>query len=76
MEDQARGGAHVQETMLEVAEAVFGQKKPTPKRPWIKDDTLQLLQQRADLLGQGRPTEAEAMCKEIKKSARNNRRQW
>eukprot|EP00969_Alexandrium_andersonii_P064384 2836023-Alexandrium_andersonii.AAC.1 len=62
--------------MREAAERVFGHKECGPKKPWIKEDTLELLEKRAELVRSGKPTEAEALNKPIKRSAKRNRRTW
>eukprot|EP00969_Alexandrium_andersonii_P213272 9417681-Alexandrium_andersonii.AAC.1 len=47
-----------------------------PEKPWIRQDTLKLLADRAELVKEGRYAEADALSKSIKKSARGDRKNW
>eukprot|EP00969_Alexandrium_andersonii_P222850 9842947-Alexandrium_andersonii.AAC.1 len=62
--------------MMDATHKTFGTREVVPKRPWIGEDTLELLAQRAALVQAGRYAEAESKNKPIKKSARSDRKRW
>eukprot|EP00969_Alexandrium_andersonii_P314409 13889739-Alexandrium_andersonii.AAC.1 len=62
--------------MLGKCNDIFKPVNLKPKRPWITDNTLQILEARAALCKQGKYKQAEALNKEVKASARADRRKW
>eukprot|EP00969_Alexandrium_andersonii_P009186 402491-Alexandrium_andersonii.AAC.1 len=62
--------------MLSSAKEVFGARQARPKRPWISDPTLRLLAQRKEHAAMGDIGQAEAIDKEIKASAKQDKANW
>eukprot|EP00969_Alexandrium_andersonii_P102521 4524852-Alexandrium_andersonii.AAC.1 len=62
--------------MMKAARGVFGNRDKLPKKPWIRQPTLDQLELRARLVQDGKYADADVLNKGIKKLARGDRKAW
>eukprot|EP00969_Alexandrium_andersonii_P283409 12529497-Alexandrium_andersonii.AAC.1 len=62
--------------MVGAAESTLVTREPKPKHPWISEETLRKIEQRARTAESGNYAEAAEWDKAIKKAAREDRRKW